>query len=368
LNAVALYNQLAEQTRHEVRHATFDYRGYMEGRLNVSSDERSLFKGALERLFAAFVNLYAVGILVYIGARLLDMTVVAELGSNFMPPALLVALPLLMISLLLRRRVQAVVLLPIVVYFAVQYGAMFLPEVATAAPDAPRLRLLTYNLHGATTNFEPIIAIIRAADADIVTLQELTTPGEQRFAAEFADEYPYQLTFAIGASVVGQGILSRYPLSEGEYWEAWLGNIRTLVSWEGTTITLYDVHPPPPSLRSGLNAAGRRSAIDGLLERLSAENGRVIIAGDFNMTDETGDYARLTQSAALWDAFREAGTGLGPTFPNLGYGTSFLRYLPPLFRIDYVFYTQPFRAVEAHVWDDSGGSDHYPVLVTLAME
>lgn len=340
--------------------------------MNVSAtypaQNRSLFKQALVRLFAAGVNLYALGILIYIGAQIFGVTVVAELGSNFMPPALLVGLPLLVFSLLLRRRVQVVVLLPIAAYFAIHYGAFFLPGTAAAAPDAPRLRLLTYNLHGETDAFEPIIDIIRAADADIVTLQELTTPAETRFAAEFADEYPHQLTFAIGASVVGQGVLSRYPLSEGEYWEVGLGNIRTQVLWDDRTITLYDVHPPPPSLRTGLNAAGRGAAIDGLLERLASENGALIIAGDFNMTDEADDYSRLTQGAGLWDAFRETGSGLGPTFPNMASGASFLSYLPPLFRIDYIFYRQPFRAVETRVWHTSGGSDHYPVLATLALE
>jgi vancomycin resistance protein VanJ len=338
--------------------------------LNVSSaypaHARSLFKQALMRTFAAGVNLYALGILVYIGARILGVTPVAELGSNFMPPALLVALPLLLMSLLLRRPVQVIILLPAIVYFAIHYGALFLPEAA--APAAPRLRVLTYNLHGETSAFEPMIDIIRTADTDIVALQELTTPAEQRFAAEFADQYPHQVTFAIGASVVGQGVLSRFPLSDSEYWESGLGNIRTQVWWGEATFTLYNLHPPPPSVRSGLNTVGRSAAIDALLDRLSAENSTLIITGDFNMTDEASDYTRLTQGAALRDAFREAGMGLGPTFPHFGSAGSFLRYLPPLFRIDYIFYSQPFRAVETRVWHTSGGSDHYPVLATMALE
>ena len=86
------------------------------------------------------------------------------------------------------------------------------------------------------------------------------------------------------------------------------------------------------------------------------------------MTAEANDYTRLTQGAALWDAFREVGEGLGPTFPNINFGGAFWAYIPPLFRIDYIFYRQPFRAVEASVWHTHGGSDHYPVLATLALE
>jgi vancomycin resistance protein VanJ len=319
-------------------------------------------------LFAAGVNLYGLAILIYIAAKVVDVRVVAELGSNFMPPALLLALPLLLFSILLRRRVQAFLLVPIVAYFGIHYGAFFFPRTAAAATDAPRLRIMTYNLHGETDSFDPIIEIIREADADIVALQELTTPAETRFAAEFGEAYPYQLTFANGASVVGQGVLSHYPLSNGEYWEVGLGNIRVEVAWDGETITLYNLHPPPPSLRTGLNAAGRSAAIDTLLERLTGEDGTLVLAGDFNMTAEANDYTRLTHGAALWDAFREVGEGLGPTFPNMSYGGAFWAYIPPLFRIDYIFYRQPFHAVEARVWHTHGGSDHYPVLATLALE
>jgi vancomycin resistance protein VanJ len=297
-----------------------------------------------------------------------NLSFFAELGSNFMPPALLVGFPLLLLSLLLRLRLQVILLLPGIVYFLIHYSALLLPGTAAAAPEARQIRILTYNLHGATSGFEPIINIIDAADADIVALQELTEFAEARFATEFTDVYPHQVTFALGASVVGQGILSRYPLSDVDYWESGLGNIRARVALDDAAMTLYNLHPPPPAVRAGLNASGRNTALDQLLDRLVDEDGSFILAGDFNMTDQAGDYARLTQTAGVNDAFREAGVGLGPTFPDMGYAASFLRYLPPLFRIDYVFYTAPFRAIEARVWQTSGGSDHYPVLATLAME
>lgn len=337
--------------------------------MSVSSTQSSNpFVRAILKLCAAGINLYALMLLVYIIAQTLDVRAVAELGSNFMPPVLLLALPLFLVCLLLRRRTQVVLLLPVVAYFAIHYGAFFLPRTVTAAPDAPRLRVLTYNLHGESELLESIINIIRESDADIVALQELTAPTAERFAAELSAEYPHQLTFVNGRSIVGQGVLSRYPLSNGDYWEVGLGNMRVEFEWEGESITLYNLHPPPPSIALGFNATWRSVAIDHLLERLADENGALILTGDFNMTAESHDYARMTQAAALLDAFHEAGVGLGPTFPNLQYGASFLSYLPPLFRIDYIFYRQPFHAVEAQTWHTSGSSDHYPVLATLALE
>ena len=62
----------------------------------------------------------------------------------------------------------------------------------------------------------------------------------------------------------------------------------------------------------------------------------------------------------LIDSFREAGFGLGLTYP-LRFGSS---ELPPFLRIDYVWHTRELRAVDAHVMPDTG-SDHLPVWVEL---
>lgn len=325
---------------------------------------------AFVRLLVAAINLYAVCLLVYIAARLVGgpLQPVVELGSNFMPPALLLGVALLLVSLALRRRLPVLLLAPAAIYFVAQYGALFLPASTEAASDGSQLRILTHNLHGKSTTLEPISDIIHQADADIVALQELTEPTWSYLTAQYADEYPHQIAFTSGMSIVGQGVLSRFPLSDAEYWELGLGNMRLLVTLDDRTVTLYNLHPPPPAVGRGFDASGRNAAVDEMLARLANESGALILAGDFNTTSESGDYVRLTQTVRLRDAFREAGTGLGPTFPNMAYTGSLLRYLPPLFRIDYIFFTEHFSAVSARVWHTSGGSDHYPVLATLALE
>jgi endonuclease/exonuclease/phosphatase (EEP) superfamily protein YafD len=58
------------------------------------------------------------------------------------------------------------------------------------------------------------------------------------------------------------------------------------------------------------------------------------------------------------DAFAEIGSGMGFTFEELNI---------PVARIDYVFHTDDFRAVEARVLEDTAGSDHRPLFVTLAL-
>jgi endonuclease/exonuclease/phosphatase family metal-dependent hydrolase len=43
------------------------------------------------------------------------------------------------------------------------------------------------------------------------------------------------------------------------------------------------------------------------------------------------------------------------------------RPFPPVVRLDYVFHDDHFRTLSAHVWQDSGGSDHLPVIASLAL-
>ncbi|MDX2139325.1 MAG: hypothetical protein SF123_14665 [Chloroflexota bacterium] len=63
------------------------------------------------------------------------------------------------------------------------------------------------------------------------------------------------------------------------------------------------------------------------------------------------------------DAFAAVGeVGFGFTFPHIT-----RRPLPPVLRLDYVFYDSHFRGIDARVWSDSGSSDHLPVLVRLAL-
>ena len=65
--------------------------------------------------------------------------------------------------------------------------------------------------------------------------------------------------------------------------------------------------------------------------------------------------------ALLADAFREAGRGMGFTFPANA------ELVPPGIRIDYVWYSDEFVARDAYVADDSGPSDHLAVVAELAL-
>ena len=85
----------------------------------------------------------------------------------------------------------------------------------------------------------------------------------------------------------------------------------------------------------------------------------VLIAGDFNITDQSADYQRIT--VVYDDSYKQVGYGMGTTFP------AHIPFLPSLLRIDYVFHSEDFTPLQADVLYSSGGSDHRPLVVELAL-
>ena len=82
------------------------------------------------------------------------------------------------------------------------------------------------------------------------------------------------------------------------------------------------------------------------------------------MSDQSRAYLALTTS--LQDSFREAGIGMGRTFPNnLRLGR--VRIPGPLVRIDYVFHSPHLRATSATVNCIDGQSDHCALVVVLGV-
>ncbi|MBZ0298213.1 MAG: endonuclease/exonuclease/phosphatase family protein, partial [Anaerolineae bacterium] len=222
-----------------------------------------------------------------------------------------------------------------------------------------------------TVNLEPALALIREADADIVALQELSAAMGDHIRLALADEYPYQALHTNPLdSVSGQGVLSRYPITSDDYWRLYRVTQRVTLDIQGQTVVFYNAHPPQPIRRDGFFR--RAEHITDLLAHATQETDPVILAGDFNMSDQSADYWRI--AAQYQDSYRASGWGLGLTFPagipyfgDGRYGSSLFRLVPPLVRLDYVFHDAAFDSLEARVWPTSGGSDHLPVFVTLAM-
>ncbi|HEX2622526.1 MAG TPA: endonuclease/exonuclease/phosphatase family protein, partial [Phototrophicaceae bacterium] len=218
-------------------------------------------------------------------------------------------------------------------------------------------------------------ALIRDTGADVVALQEVSAAAADYFNQNLKDLYLYRAFHSSADEpVIGQGILSRYPILNDDYWRnnqlpVRLGHQRVQLQIQGQTVNLYNTHPIHPIFKAGqiFNVDLRTTEIQSVLDRANQDIGAVIIVGDFNMADQSDDYQHITSQYA--DTFREVGWWMGFTFPdflspNAAPGGKFALPVRPVVRLDYIFHNDALLPVQAQVWRTSGGSDHRPVLAT----
>ncbi|MBL8146267.1 MAG: endonuclease/exonuclease/phosphatase family protein, partial [Anaerolineae bacterium] len=277
----------------------------MTGTTSVPSATRGRI--TLRKIFAAAACAYAAVTLIYLLLRVLgalglpvldsDSGPFASLvgvGSSLMPALLIPALPLLILAVVWRLPKVVLALAPAVIAFVLLYGPMLLPKPPPAAAETPPLIVYTHNLHVLTEGLADVETEIRASGADVVALQELTEPAAEYLAAALRDVYPYSALNPVGETTHGAGILSKWPLRDTETWITSMVQMRTTVDWPGGTFAFYNLHPPPPRwFLQPFDATDRAAAVNEALRRAGEETLPVILAGDFNLTDQTSDYQAI---------------------------------------------------------------------------
>lgn len=316
---------------------------------------------------------YAVAALGFLATRALVWPWPAALaalsyGGPFLFLPLLLLLPLASLS---RSRVALAATLALVVLFLFVYLPYFLPRPAARAPDEGQtLRVMAYNMGPASLTPQLAVDAVAGADADIVALQEVTPGTASLLRQKLSQRYAYSV---LRPEEGDTGLLSRYPIVESEFFRpAGVGRRALLAALDvaGTRLHILVVHPQPPvALRpgGGLIPAGtrfgplEREIID-IANRAASLPAPVIVAGDFNMSDQSQAYAYL--AGRFGDAFRTAGWGLGFTFPDRDPRSG--RAVTPLVRIDYVF-ASPGVRFERAATGCGTGSDHCFVLADMVL-
>jgi endonuclease/exonuclease/phosphatase family metal-dependent hydrolase len=271
-------------------------------------------------------------------------------------------------------------------------------------------RLLTYNIHywegvDGVTDLERTIAVLRASDADIIGLNEVYHParlkGWDRPALEimaerlgmgfvFGQAQTFPLAFNRPGRSFGNALLSRWPIlasaahhltpSNGHAPRGLL-ETRILLPDGTRTLTVYVTHLDAESEEV------RLTQTQALLSWTIRDRTRPhVLMGDFNAFNPA-DYADAASldglrrtveglglslyepkvinrvlKAGYVDAWTQVGEGAGPTCCNRP---------DPLFRIDYIFVSEPLapdlRSCRRWQGDPAGvASDHLPVLAELA--
>lgn len=252
------------------------------------------------------------------------------------------------------------------------YGWPYLPWRIVSTPLGQPLTVMTYNVLGHNQHPEDVVTAIRASGADVVGLQELSPPIASAIRDGLASTYPYQELDA-QKGVTGSGVISRYPLhlSDEKMPGSWVGTPQILsLTFGGQSVTILNLHTfatnlgTPEILERSISERERQARA--IRDFALAHPEPVLVTTDLNATAQNTAYKIV--ASTLTDSWMEAGWGPGFSFPG-GISRKLIGTEVPtwVIRIDYVFHSRHFRAVEAHIGPWDGWSDHRPVVVKLVL-
>jgi endonuclease/exonuclease/phosphatase family metal-dependent hydrolase len=258
--------------------------------------------------------------------------------------------------------------------FALWYGPGFLPR-PTPTISGQTFTAATFNALDDITVTEradddDTLRVIAGLDADIIAVQELGPLLRFRLENDLRAEYPYQVHKVLHG-YEGLGLLSRFPILESEAhivvdanqdYDAAPRYIRAVIDLEGQRVAVYNFHPTRPRFRPGADydAVFHEMNIRAMLDRLALEELPILMLCDCNVTPRSRPYGWLNER--FGNAFAARGWGFGLTFPANGYLAPF-----PIVRIDHIWYSHDFAALDARVLNDGGGSDHFPLWARLVL-
>ena len=220
----------------------------------------------------------------------------------------------------------------------------------------PGLRVLSLNLlRGNEANAAAALAVIRAANADIVYCSE-ATPGWLAALRPLLAEYPHH-HLAADPGYYGTLLFSRLPFVDARSLPlgvGWAPAVRAIVQTNTGPIGLLAVHTPRPG--SGERCRNRDLALAAIPAALAPLPPARVVVGDFNATPWNAAFGRLVDDSGLEPASARA---FRPTWPS---------HLPWPLRIpiDHVLLGGGVQLVTAVV-GDSFGSDHLPLLAEVRL-
>ena len=289
-----------------------------------------------------------------------DQLFLSRYTAYFMPWLLIGLIPAMMWAALTHRWRLALVVGACVILIFAAYVPLFLPRQVNPKPGTGEIRVLSFNTWSKNTHAARMAQVILQKQPDILLLQEIEPQIFKILIEQLRGLYPEGSAFFSYDPRLLQAVVSRYPLeSSVSFKKKGQAQKVVLLSPVGR-ITVFNVHP----LRRGgwLRRYGELIAL--MEEDILPDDGPVILGGDFNITDQSQTFKMINRR--LHNAHLEAGCGFGFTYPSSALRLLGILPVPPLVRIDHIFFNDRFVALQAGTLKDSGGSDHYPVFAVLA--
>jgi endonuclease/exonuclease/phosphatase family metal-dependent hydrolase len=346
-----------------------------------------------ERLFFYLNGLFAFLMLLSVLAMYIqpDFWIIPSFLALTFPFLLFINLVFLVIYVYYRKKYFLLPLAAIILAYPALTNTFSFNLPVKSADD--EFRLMSYNvrlfnlydwiedIHAA----DEIMAVIKRENPDVLCMQEFYSNSTERNLIdeimETGDFLQYYCPGYENGKSFGSIIFSRFPIvNYGSFQADGSDNTFVFADIEAgdRTLRFYSLHLASLYLSNSdydfidniadNNRSETVESLNGILSKMSfAYNKRlseisaitrhsnetelpVILCGDFN--DVPVSYAYRYFRSDYKDAFKTAGFGIGNTY---------IRRLVR-FRIDYVFYNEPLKAVDFNVIRKKY-SDHYPVVV-----
>jgi len=234
--------------------------------------------------------------------------------------------------------------------------------VTTHAPPTT-LRVLSMNLLFLSNDTPRVLAQIRAADADVIVLQEYHQDWDLDLYPALRESYPFECR-PLREGVFGQAVYSRVPFVEEPsllrlHRDDYCPQVGVVVSVGGREVEVWNVHLISPSGPEYIMRQCEQMRV--LRATLEKRSRPVVLLGDFNSTAMSWT-ADTLRSLELREAHATVGSGRGATWPVL----PIVRYLPGV-RIDQAWASHEIEWLSSRVMGETG-SDHLPICVELRVK
>ncbi len=217
------------------------------------------------------------------------------------------------------------------------------------APGERALKVMSFNTWLRNRDWRAVADEVRRQNPDVAVMVEFGTE-KAPLLDDLAAAYPYR-AHCLNVVYCHLAIISKYPFTRSEARTRWRGPpyVRVQFGPELGGLTLFGVHTiRPPYFRSQFKQ------IQAMAKVLARTKGPRMVAGDFNATPASEMLRTFAETSGL-----KRLTFL-PSWPA--------RFGPfPQIAIDHMFVSSGVRALVRPIIGDNAGSDHYPVIDTVAV-
>jgi len=295
-----------------------------------------------------------------------DRLLVVRMLNYAMPWCLALLLPALALALVMGRQWLALTLALPTAFILFTFLPLFLPGSSPPEAGQPTLKVMSYNVWSRNQDLAAVAGIVLAEKPDLLLMQELTPARVPELRALLESQFPFdEAHFAYNRN----GLLATFsrtplkPLREGD--SRAVQKLQVEIAG-APPITVYNVHFLRTILRRRSTWQQLHNQVEALLvDEIAATPDRVLMGGDFNLTDQTQTYRLI--SAYLRNAHWDAGFGFGFTYPSPARKLRGSITLPAMVRIDHLFYGKALTPLQAGTLPQAGGSDHLPIFAEFRL-